>query len=125
MKGESPVTRMEQAGMEIESWLRSRLEDTGGVLAVVLHRAVKDSDLFLNDHDRPRAVLAACCQRVLESETRLQELVRAVDTEWGRMMNERPHFDRPGSPSHPDDPYTVESVRCALSNLLKLLPKGE
>ena len=119
MKGESPVARMQQADMDIQWLLRSRLRDAGGVLAVVVQRFVKSSDLFLNDHDRPSDVLAACCRRILESETQLQELVRAADSEWGRMMGERPFFDRPASPSHPDDPYTVDSVRAALSDLLE------
>ena len=30
MKGASPVARMRQAELEIGSWLRSRLADTGG-----------------------------------------------------------------------------------------------
>jgi hypothetical protein len=40
-------------------------------------------------------------------------------------MHERPHFEKEGSPHHPDDPYTVESVRNALSELLKRLSAGE
>jgi hypothetical protein len=33
-------------------------------------------------------------------------------------MDERPHFNREGSPPHPDDPYTNESVRMALREAL-------
>jgi hypothetical protein len=40
-------------------------------------------------------------------------------------MGERPHFENEGSPRHPDDPYTVESVRSALSGLLEQLAAGE
>jgi hypothetical protein len=29
---------------------------------------------------------------------------------WGEMNDERPHFQRPGQPPHPDDEYTHESV---------------
>jgi hypothetical protein len=36
-------------------------------------------------------------------------------------MDERPYFEREGSPIHPDDPYTVESIRKALSEILKQL----
>jgi hypothetical protein len=121
MKGESPVTRLQQAEIEIESWLRSHLADTGGALQVVLHRHVKGSELLLNNFDDPLAVLAGYCQRVLDSEYLLQELVRDADIEWGRVMGERPYFEEVGSPSHPDDPYTVESVRRALCGLLKQL----
>ena len=68
MKGESPVARLQQAEIEIASWLRSHLLDAGGALRVVLHRDVKGSDLLLNDFDRPLVVLAGYCQRVLESD---------------------------------------------------------
>jgi hypothetical protein len=49
----------------------------------------------------------------------LEELVRDADIEWGRLMRERPYFEREGAPRHPDDPYTVESVRTVLSALVK------
>ena len=62
MKGESPVTRLQQAEIEIESWLRSHLADTGGALQVVLHRHVKGSELLLNNFDQPLVVLASYCQ---------------------------------------------------------------
>ena len=53
MKGESPITRMQQAEIEIGSWLRSHLTDAGGALEVVLHRRVKGSELLLNNFDQP------------------------------------------------------------------------
>src|SRR5882757_6285000 len=40
MKGESPVARMQQAEIEIGSWLRCHLADSGGTLEIVLHRRV-------------------------------------------------------------------------------------
>ena len=125
MKGESPVARLQQAEIEIASWLRSHLLDAGGALRVVLHRDVKGSDLLLNDFDRPLVVLAHYCQRVLESDYLLEGLVRDADIEWGRAMGERPYFEKEGSPHHPDDPYTVESVRSALSGLLEQLAAGQ
>jgi hypothetical protein len=35
-------------------------------------------------------------------------------------MDERPHFDQGSSPN-PDDPYTVESVRRQLSDIVEKL----
>src|SRR5436309_1319048 len=86
MKGESPVTRLQQAEIKIASWLRIHLADAGGALEVVLHRAVKGSELLLNNPDQPLVVLAAVCQRVLDSDHLLKELVRQADVEWGSMM---------------------------------------
>jgi hypothetical protein len=125
MKGGSPVSRQRQAEAAIENHLRAHLDATG-CLSGVLLRQVKTSELLLSNFDRPLIVLAACVQRVLDSEYLLQELVRQVDAEWGRVHGEAPHFERAGHPAHPDDPYTVESVRTALSGLLETIdPAGE
>jgi hypothetical protein len=121
LKGESPVARLQQAEIEIEFWLRSHLADVGGALQVVLHRQVKGSELLLNSFDQPLVALAGFCQRVLDSDYLLEELVRDADVEWGRAMGERPYFEKADAPHHPDDPYTVESVRNALSGLLSQL----
>lgn len=119
MKGTSPVARLQQAEVEIETWLRLHLADAGGALGVVLHREVKGSELLLNNFEQPLVVLASYCQQVLASDYLLKELVRNADVEWGRIMDERPYFEKSGSPSHPEDPYTVDSVRSALSAVLR------
>lgn len=121
MKGESPVARMQQAEIEIGSWLRSHLADHGGSLETVLHRRVKGSELLLNNFEQPLVVLASYCQQVLNSDYLLKEVVRDADVEWGRLMGERPYFEKEGTPHNPEDPYTTESVRCALSDLLAQL----
>jgi len=36
-------------------------------------------------------------------------------------MLERPHLEKEGLPPHPDDPYTIESVRITLSQLIEKL----
>jgi hypothetical protein len=111
MKGTSPVTGKQQAEVEIENWLRQHMSAAEGELQVVLLRRIKASELLLNHFDQPLAVLATCCQRVLDSNLLLTELVREADVEWGRVFDERPHFDAVGSRPDPDDPYTIESVR--------------
>jgi hypothetical protein len=125
MKGESPITRMQQAGVEIENWLTSHLADAGGGLQLVLLRGVNESELLLNNFDQPLVVLASYCRQILASDYLLKELVRDADVEWGRVLGERPHFEEEGSPPDPDDRYTVDSVRKTLSALLKQLAPGE
>ncbi len=51
----------------------------------------------------------------------MKEVVRDADTEWGRVTGERYYFEKDGSPPAPDDYYTVESVRGALSELIEQL----
>jgi len=121
MKGESPVPRLKQAETEIESWLRTHLLDSGGALEIVLVRRVNGSELLLANFEQPLVVLAGYCQQVLGSDYLLEEIVRDADMEWGRVMGERPYFEKQGAPCHPEDPYTVVNVRIKLSNLLEQL----
>jgi len=121
MKGASPVGGLLQAQMQIEAWLRTHLIDSDGALRAVLFRDVRGSDSLLNNFDQPLVVLAGYCQRLLHTDHLLEELVRDADVEWGRIMGERPHFQQPGASSHPDDPYTHESVRRTLTGLVEKL----
>jgi hypothetical protein len=125
LKGESPVSRLRQAAVEIDTWLRSHLADGGGPLEVILGRCVAGSELMLRNLEQPLVVLADYCRNVLASESLLQELVRDVDIEWGRQMGERPHFEKVGTPPHPDDPYTIGIIRKTLCHLLEQLAATE
>jgi len=125
MKGVSPVTRKQQAVAEIQEYLSRHLADAGGVLSGVLLRQVKESELLLNAFDRPLVALAGYVRQILDSEYGLKELVRAADVEWGRVFGERPCFENVGCPPAPDDPYTLESVRTALTQLAGGLTSGE
>jgi len=126
MKGASPVSEVEQAQIAIGNWLNTNTDDPTGSLQSVIHRSLLGSELLLNSLDQPLTALEAFCQRVLASEPRLNELVREADVEWGRRMDERPHFERDGASQHPDDPYTVASVRTVLYEIVQRLSlKGE
>ena len=121
MKGVSPVSSKQQAEAEIEAYLNRHLTCAAGILPGVLFRHVKESELLLNNLDQPLVVLASYVQQVLDSDYRLKELVREADVEWGRTFGERPFFEKEGCPPHPDDAYTMESVRIALSQLFEKL----
>jgi hypothetical protein len=125
MKGASPVTRQQQAEVEIEGFLDRHLAESAGALPTVILRQIKASDLLLNNLDQPIVALASFVRRVLDSEYLLKELVREADVEWGRVLGERPHFEKEGCPPHPDDPYTIESVRTSLSQLIEKLTAPE
>jgi hypothetical protein len=121
MKGVSPVTRKDQAAVEIENWLELHFPAGEGELQVVLLRGVKGSALLLDNYEHPLDVLASYCQRILSSDYLLQELVRQADIEWGQVRGERPFFEIEGSPPHPDDPYTFASVCKTLAGLIEQL----
>jgi hypothetical protein len=127
MKGASPVTRKQQVESEIETWLRQHLADSQGALQTVLLQRIRGSETLLNAQDQPLAVLCGYCQKLVDSEYQLAELVREADIEWGRAFGERPHFDKPGAaahpplPPHPDDPYTLASVREQIRGIVQQL----
>ena len=118
LKGASPISPVLQAETEVGTWLGSNLADVDGALRVVLHRHLKGSALLLDNLERPLVALAAYLQQLIATEHLLREIVSEADVEWGRAMDERPHFEREGAPPHPDDPYTVEGVRLALREAL-------
>ena len=92
MKGASPVSRMQQAEIEIGTWLGNNLSDDGGALRVVLLRHLKGSKLLADNLDRPLVALAEYCRSLLATDYLLREIVREADTEWGRAMDERPYL---------------------------------
>jgi hypothetical protein len=124
MKGGSPVTRKRQAELEVDEYLRRHLVDSGNVLRSVLSRHLGES-LLNGDYDKPFAALTECIRRILTSEHVLEEFVREADAEWGRVHDERPFFQMPSRPPHRDDPYTIDSVRRALSQLRETLASAE
>ena len=123
MKGGNPVPRTQQAETEIATWLRTHLADGAGALQLVLHRQLQGSPRLLDKLDEPLAALAEHCERLLASDHLLRELVRQADAEWGRRTDERPYFDREGSPQHPSDPYTADSVRKGLASVVDQLQR--
>jgi len=125
MKGVSPATRKQQAEAQLENFLDRHLNSPAGALSAVLLRDVKESEQLLNNLDQPLVVLASYIQQILDSDPLLHELVRKADVEWGHVYGERPYFETEAGPANPDDPYTAESMRKSLSQLLAMLSTGD
>ena len=122
MKGASPITTKQQAELAIEKYVRDHLPDAERALRIVLDRRVTESEvLFQMNYQQPLVALAIYVEDLLKSEARLIEFVREVDAQWGQLYEERPFFQRPGAPAHPDDPYPIETVRQKLAGLLEHL----
>jgi hypothetical protein len=124
MKGVSPVSPLQQAEIELGSWLGDNLEDDAGALRQVVLRELKGGEVLLNNLDQPLVAFEDYCRRVLATDGLLADLVRQADVEWGRMMDERPHFERAGCPPHAEDPYTVHNVHRSLSAALRQLARS-
>ena len=125
LKGASPVPRLQQAAAEIQEYFDRHFVDAAGVLSGVLLRQVKESELLVKYFEQPLVALAGYVQHVLGCEYALKELVREADVEWGRVLGERPYFEGDSGPADPADPYTHESVRAALVQLMAELTAGK
>ena len=121
MKGASPITRLQQVQVEIDEFILQHLGDPSGALGTVLARQVKESQRLLHAFDLPLQALASLLGEILASDYLLQELVREADMEWGRLYEERPFFEVEGRPAHPEDPYTMDSVRELLTRFVAIV----
>lgn len=121
LKGESPVPKLLQVKNELRGFVNMHLSDSSGALQATLLDLIQSDDEVCSRHfDRPLLALVELLQPLLAHEVYLRELVRQVDMRWGQIYGERPHFERPGHPPHPDDEYTIASVRSQLQALLTI-----
>jgi hypothetical protein len=120
LKGASPIPRQKQASNQIIDTIKQHCPDPSGALKAVLGRRVKASGPLLEEHlATPDQALAKIINAILDNDSVLHEFVRQVDVRWGEIYQERPHFQQPGQPPHPEDEYTHDSVRKNLSTLLQ------
>ncbi|TWT82432.1 hypothetical protein CA13_38950 [Planctomycetes bacterium CA13] len=125
LKGTSPVTTKQRAELEVERYLEQNLIDTEGALEIVLLRWYRTSEtVYQFGYEKPIAALAALIDQLISNEQLRRNFVNDIDSQWGRMYLERPHFEKPDAPADPDDPYTYESVRMKLTRLRGTITAG-
>jgi len=122
LKGASPVSPSVQLLLGIKNILEAELIDQEGSLRrTILTQLEANPPLLAQYHGKPRAALLKYLATVLNSESRLQQLVRDTDARWGRDYSERPHFEKAGLPADQDDPYTNANVQLQLKQLFDQL----
>lgn len=121
LKGESPVPKLVQVTTEINLFIDQNLPDASGALQSVLKRWVKSDPVISQNLATPLNGLAAVLEKILNNPELFYEMVRQADFKWGQMYEERPYFQQPGQPPHPEDEYSHESVREKLLSLQEKL----
>ena len=120
LKGESPIPKLVQIKNELKLFISQNLHDLSGSLQAILQLSVDQADEPISRHiEEPLLVLQELIKDILNRPELLYELVKQVDCKYGQMYEERPYFQRPGAPAHPDDEYSHESVRVQLTNFLE------
>ena len=122
LKGESPVPKLLQAKVEINLFIDRNLADSSGALKAVLQTLVATDEAYISRHlNSPLEALREFLEMLICNPQLLYEFVKQVDIQWGQFFGERPYFQQPGQPPHPDDEYTHESVQQQLVKLLNSL----
>ncbi|GAB4146688.1 MAG: hypothetical protein Fur0046_24690 [Cyanobacteria bacterium J069] len=118
MTGESPVPRLMQARTAVCLFIDRHLADSSGVLQAVLKAQVQTDEAHLSRWlDAPLGGLAEILDSYLDNETLHSDLVQRVKMTWGEWSGDRPRFQSPSQPPHPDDEYAPASVRDRLVKL--------
>ena len=117
LKGESTVPKLVQVITAINTFIDRNLIDPEAALQAILHQWVKGDPRVSQYKETPLYALEKILQSTIDNPHLLYELVRQVDIKWGQMYGERPYFQQPGQPPHPNDVYTHESVRQDLLDL--------
>jgi len=126
MKGESPISPLEQSITALTQLIDQHTPDPSGALKSVLCRRVRDNELLVARHlKQPCNVLQEIIDTILASDYAIQEFVRQVDVRWGEIYHERPMFQSKDLAPHPDDEYTYEPVRQDLILLLEKLQQSK
>lgn len=122
LKGESPVPKLLQAKAEVNLFVDRNLVDSSGALKAVLQTLVASDEAYVSRHlNSPLEALREFLEMLIRNPQLLYEFVKRVDVQWGQLFGERPYFQQPGQPPHPDDEYTHESVHQQLVELLDKL----
>ena len=126
LRGASPTPVVSRALLEVRQWLEAQVRDRDGVLVPVLLRHLAGAtDLLEANLGRPQRTVARWLQGLLDRPALVADLVRETDRQWGVQYQERPHFERPGQPPHPDDPYTVAGVTAELARVQRLAASAD
>ncbi|MCW7753921.1 hypothetical protein OOT00_07980 [Desulfobotulus sp. H1] len=122
MKGHNPVPAIDRLVAKLNDFIRDHTRDTSRVLISVLQEKVKNNSLSLSEQsEKPFTFLHGLIRSYLDYPERLYELTRQADIKWGQINNEKPYFQKPGDPPHPEDEYSHESVAARLTDLLETM----
>lgn len=122
LKGESPVPFVVQLKTEIKLFVSNNLRDSSGALQAVLQNIIDGADEEISDHKtQPLLALKVLINNIISNDNIYYDFVKQVDVKSGQISGDRPYFQKPGQPAHPDDEYTHESVKEKLLKLLAMI----
>ena len=119
---DAAMPRLVRAKTAIHDFIDQHLSDSSGALEAVLGDWVRAEEPRISQYiHQPLIALREILLLVTNNPQMLYEFARQVDVKWGEIYGERPRFQQPNQPPHPDDEYTHQSVQAKLVELLTAL----
>jgi hypothetical protein len=123
MRGGTPVSDAEVARHTLLAFLDRHLSDAA-LEAALMDWVRAHPEHVERELKHPLGGLLRLLEETVRYDGLFTEFVRQVDVHYGRIMQEPPHFQKPGEAPHPDDEHTFDSVRATLSRLIAALRDG-
>lgn len=125
MKGESAVPRPVRAANAIKQFLDSQLADPSSAFATALFNWATTDIRVSRQLDTPLVALTQILESLLNEPTTFYEFFRQTAIAHSAITGDRPHFQTPGKPPHPNADYTHRSVQTQLLELLQAIEKEQ
>lgn len=121
MKGESTIPRPLRAIAQINQFIISHLANPTGALSTTLQNWASQDIRVSRQLDTPLIALAQIIESILAEPTTFYEFARQVAIAQSTLTGDRPYFQQPNSPPHPEADYAHHTIRTELATLLQAL----
>ncbi len=121
MKGESAIPRPLRATTEINQFVITHFPNPSGPVSATLQSWAKEDIRVSRYLDTPLIALSLILESLLNEPSTFQEFFRQIAIAQSKLTGDRPHFQRPNHPPHPDAAHSHDAVKQQLSNLLQKL----
>ena len=111
MKGESAIPRPLRAANEIKQFITTSSPEPAGVLASELTLWATADVRVSRQLDTPLVALAQIVNSLLAEPTVFYEFARRVAIAQSKLTGDRPYFQQPDQPAHPEADYTHHDIR--------------
>ena len=121
IKGELVIPRPLKAANEIKQFIATHSLEPSGVLATELSAWSIADIRFSRQLETPLTALSQIVESLLHEPTTFYEFARRVAIAQSKVTGDRPYFQQPNQPPHPEADHTHSSISQYLSKMAELL----
>lgn len=121
LRSGSTIPRPLQAANVITHFIQTHTTEPTGAFSTTL-QAWSCQDIRLSQQlDNPLNALASIIESLLGEPTSFYEFARQIAIAQSQLTGDRPYFQRPNQPPHPDADYTHDAIQSELRHLQQQL----